>query len=176
MNLAQAKALLPEIRDVIGMASEEFAETYNVNTGMMQICSREGVEVFPILTLEKSISTDDRELIRKAPVYVRALLMLRDEAVKEWRKIAPQPPQPASQKRKTTDANRCAIMCHNDRAFRVWLMECKGLHDAGDAERIKTHVRFLLAVDSLSKIDTNPKATQAWRQMRAEFDAWRRTG
>lgn len=172
MNLAEAKALLPEIRGVLEFASDEWAVGYDLETGGSQICAREGLagEVYPIATLLNSIQTDDRELMRKAPIYVRALLVLRDAAVEEVRRLTPKPEMKKVAK---TQANICAIMCANDGAFRKWLMECKDLHDAGDAERIKTHVRFLLNVESIAEIDKNPTAAAAWKKMRDDFNTWR---
>ena len=83
MNLAEAKALLPEIRIVLELASQQWTDQYSLENGRGQICGQDPMtgEVYPIATLEKSIGSDDRQLMRRAPVYVRALLLLRDEAV-----------------------------------------------------------------------------------------------
>lgn len=173
MNLAEAKALLPEIRGVIEFASAEWLESYDTATGTSQICAMDALtgEVSPLATLSKSIPTDDRELMKKAGLYVRALLLLRDEAVREYRRVAPTPAKP---KRKFTQANNCALMCSQNGAFKRWLLDCKDLQDAGDAERIKTRVRFLLNVQSLAEIDNDPRAAAAWAEMLAEFNAWKR--
>jgi len=176
MNLADAKAMLSEIRLIMETIGEEWQESYDLDAISTQVCeiNPSTREVYPLATFEKSIPSDARELIRKAPVYVRALLLLRDAAVDEYRKIAPRPAEP--KKKQRTPANICAIMCHRDGAFRRWLVEGHGLHDASDAERIKTHVRFLLKVQSLSEIDTDPDAGTRWKKLRGDFDAWMRSG
>ena len=176
MNLADAKAMLPEIRMIMETIGPEWTESYDAKAGASQVCDVNAAtgEVYPLATLHKSIPSDARELMRKAPVWIRALLLLREAAVEEYRKIAPGTAEPKKQQR--TPANICAIMCHRDVAFRRWLTECHDLHDASDAERIKTHVRFLLKVQSLSEIDTDAEAGARWRKLRGDFNAWLRKG
>jgi hypothetical protein len=177
MNLAEAKALLPEIRGVIELASEDWAESYNVETGRSQIAGRDPMtgEIYPIATLEKAITSDDRQLMRKAPIYVRALLILRDEAVRAY-KEATQPPPAQEQKPDPKDfAAEVSMKCRDDRAFARYLQECHELQDASTCERIKTRVRSLLAVQSLSELNTDPQAAERWKALRSDFKAWLRS-
>lgn len=54
-------------------------------------------------------------------------------------------------------------------------MEAHQLQDAGDAERIKTRVRSVLAISSMKELNEDPAAAARWQNLRGDFDAWRRT-
>ncbi|MBP2560801.1 hypothetical protein J2857_003570 [Neorhizobium galegae] len=69
-------------------------------------------------------------------------------------------------------AGECAMLCRNDLAFRRWLMKCHDLEDASDFERIKTHVRFRLRIESLGQLNTDPAAAEIWKKFRNDFRAW----
>lgn len=176
MNLADAKALLPEMRQTVEAVGTEWVESYDESSGHMQICERDAFDgkVYPLATLNKDIPTEQRELLRKAPVYIRAALMLRDEAVRAYRDLTAPAKEPET-KKAPDFAAEASIKCANDAAFRRWLMEATGLHDAGDAERIKTHVRFLLKVDSLKTLNTDPEAAARWNKLRGDFKTWLRS-
>jgi len=177
VNLADAKALLPEMRQTLEAVGSEWVESYDTSSGHMQICERDAFDgkVYPLATLDKDIPTEQRELLRKAPLYIRAALLLRDEAVRAYRDLTGPAKEP-EKKEAPNYAAEVSIKCANDAAFRRWLMEATGLHDAGDAERIKTHVRFLLKVDSLKKLNEDPEAAARWTKMRGDFKAWLRSG
>lgn len=174
MNLSEAKALLPEIRGVIELASEDWAESYSVTNGRSQICGRDPMtgEIYPIATLEKAITTDDRQLMRKAPLYVRALLMLRDEAVRAYLEATRPPPEPKPDPKDF--AAEVSMKCKNDRAFARYLEERHELQDASNGERIKTRVRSILAVQSLAELNTDPQAAERWKALRSDFKTWLR--
>lgn len=175
MNLAQAKALLPQIRDVLDMASDDWAESYDSERKVSQLCCRDKLtgEVYPIATLEPTISTDDREVLRKALVYIRALLMLRDEAVRHYRQAAGKQAH-NSGTQAGGDSNRyaraCAILSGKQK-FRAYLSAVHGL-DASDSERVNTRVRTILNVTSRTELDTDPAATQRWFSLVRDFEAW----
>ncbi|KAB1113594.1 hypothetical protein F4V89_12860 [Neorhizobium galegae] len=71
-------------------------------------------------------------------------------------------------------AGECAMKCQNDAAFRRYLMVRHDLHDASDAERIKTRVRSILAVSSLRELNEDPQAAARWQSLRTDFSAWMR--
>jgi hypothetical protein len=173
--------MLPEIRFVMETASAEWAESYDSARKVSQIACRDGLtgEVYPIATLEKAISGDDREIMRKAPVYIRALLMLRDEAVRQFRvAVSAQsslngPAQPA----KPADANRYARACailSGKQPFRRYLQACHGL-DGADDERVNTRVRSILDIQSRNELDQDPDARQRWFSLVKDFERWERT-
>nr|CAD6602594.1 hypothetical protein RKHAN_01165 [Rhizobium sp. Khangiran2] len=172
MNLADAKALLPEIRGVIELASEDWAESYSMESGRPQIAGRHPMtgEIYPIATLEKAISYDDRLLIRKAPLYVRALLILRDEAVRAYLEATKPPPEPKPDPKDF--AAEASMKCKNDRAFARYLEERHELQDASNGERIKTRVRSILSVQSLAELNTDPQAAERWKALRSDFKTW----
>lgn len=174
MNLAEAKALLPEIRGVLELASPEWAESYRMENGQSQICGRDPMtgEVYPIATLEKSISPDDRELMRKAPLYVRALLMLRDEAARAFLAATQDAPKPGPDPKDF--AAEASIKCRDDLAFSKYLIERHDLQDASNSERIKTRVRSILAVQSLAELNEDPQAAERWKALRNDFKTWLR--
>tara|TARA_R110002020_G_scaffold471284_1_gene698261 strand:+ start:43929 stop:44468 length:540 start_codon:yes stop_codon:yes gene_type:complete len=174
MNLAEAKALLPEIRIVLELASQQWTDQYSLENGRGQICGQDPMtgEVYPIATLEKSIGSDDRQLMRKAPVYVRALLLLRDEAVRAY-KEATQPPAEPPKKAEPKPLSTIAVgKCAADRAFVRYLMERHGLEDASNTERVKTKVRSVLAIQSFKELNDDPRAIQAWQHLVRNFKAW----
>ena len=175
MNLAEAKALLPEIRIVLELASQQWTDQYSLENGRGQICGQDPMtgEVYPIATLEKSIGSDDRQLMRKAPLYVRALLLLRDEAVRAYKEASQPPPEPPAPAKplSTIAVGKCAA----DRAFVRYLMERHGLEDASNTERVKTKVRSVLAIQSFKELNDDPRAIQAWQDLVRNFKAWLRS-
>lgn len=174
MNLAEAKALLPEIRAVLEFASDEWTEGYDLETGSSQICARDGLagEVYPIAGLLKSISSDDRELMRKAPVYMRALLMLRNAAVDELRKYLPPPEREKPEQRQRTLSEQVYAKCNADRAFVRFLIERHGLPEDAEPKQAAIKVRFLLDVPSLTELNDNPDLAARWFKLVKDFKAW----
>lgn len=169
MDIATAKALLPEIRLNLETIGPEWAESYDVKSGSSQVCDvnvKTG-EVYPLVTIHKSCPSDAREIIRKVPTYLRALLLLREEAVKEYRKLAAPSMEPDK-----NYAAECGMRC-NDPMFRRFLTEQHGL-ETSDLERVATRVRTMLAVSSRAELNTDPEAAARWISLRAEFEAWKR--
>lgn len=170
MDLGSAKALLPSIREIRGMASDQWCESYDIANSRAEICTkdRRTGEVEPIAILLPDCSYDDRRLMQSAPMYVDALLTLLDEAIRVIRQL-----QPKQQKPKDFAAE-CAMKCANDLVFRRFLQERHDLADASDAERVKTRIRSVLAIQSMAELNTDENARKRWKSLRAEFDAWRR--
>lgn len=168
MNLANAKAMLPEIRELSGLASGEWCESYDVANTRAEICTRDRRtgEVEPIAILLPDCSYDDRRLMQSAPVYIAALLTLLDEAFRVIRELQPKPPK------QKDHAAECAMKCANDRAFLRFLQQRHGA-DIADTERVKTRVRSILAIQSMAELNTDENARQRWKSLRAEFDNWR---
>jgi hypothetical protein len=178
MKLADAKAMLPEIRFVMETASAEWSECYDSTRNVSQIACRDGLtgEVYPIATLEKAIAGDDREIMRKAPVYIRALLMLRDEAVRQYRAAMPAPSttEASATPAKSRDANRYARACailSGKANFRQYLRDIHAL-EAVDDERVNSRVRSILNIQSRNELDTDPQARQRWISLVRDFEIW----
>ncbi|MBD9372073.1 hypothetical protein IB238_05445 [Rhizobium sp. ARZ01] len=169
MDLIAAKSLLPEIREVSGLASGEWCESYDLKNQRAEVCTRDhrSGEVEPIAILLPDCSYDNRRLMRSAPVHIAALLTLLDEAFRVIRELQPKPAKAKDH------AAECAMKCANDRAFRRFLQERHGA-DIADTERVKTRVRSILAIQSMAELNSDENARQRWKSLRAEFDNWRR--
>lgn len=169
MNIDAARALYPEAKQLAGLVSDEWTISYDRGAGVAEVCVRDVAsgEITPIAHLLPDCSFDDRELMGKAPVLLRAAVTMCERAFDEIRKLKPK------ERKSFTEANRCGKWCRDNFMFRRWLMAATNLHDASDAERIKTHVRFLLRVESLAEIDNRPEAAVAWKKMRSDFETWK---
>lgn len=169
MILSEAKALYPEARELAGLISEEWAESYNVEKKRAEVCIRDTLtgEVVPIAQIMPECSFDDRRLMFAAPRLLRALLLLLETSFDEIRKLKPK------DERKDFAAE-VSIKCQNDRAFARYLQECHDLQDASNSERIKSRVRSILAVQSLAELNTDPVAAERWKALRSNFKTWLR--
>jgi hypothetical protein len=116
----------------------------------------------------------------KAPVLIRALLLLLDTAFGEIRRLRQQQ-DPRECERSQANAKRgdpdyaaeCAMKCA-DQAFRRFLLEKKRALDVADSVRVASHVRYLLKVDSRAELNRDANARKRWLELRAEFEVWMR--
>lgn len=179
VNLDQARTFLPEARDLAGLASEQFVESYDTKASRAEICvvNRMTGEIEPIAYLTPDCSYDDRRLLLKAPELVRALLVIMEVAFAEIRRL--KPPEDLRQRgqaeQKKDYAAECAMKC-NDRMFRRFLVERHNVPDVADAERIAVSVRNILRIKSRGELNTDPAAAQRWIDFRAAFEVWKRHG
>lgn len=169
MNLDEAKALYPEIKSLLPLASPEWSESYNLRDGVAEICipNRFNGEVEPIAHILADCPYDDRRMMIKAPVYLNALWLILQEALKR----IPREPVAESKKRKAqTVAQACGRMC-NDADFLRFLSVCHNV-DTSDRERVASRVRTMLSVDSRAQLDTDDAAKQRWFSLYDEFKYW----
>lgn len=166
MNLAEARALYPQAKEIAGLISD-WTESYNVDEKRPEICIRDTLtgEIVPIATIMPECSYDDRRLMASAPRLLRATLLLLEAAFAEIRKLKPD-------EDKKDFAAEVAMKCRGDRRFSDYLMEHHGLQDPSNSERIKTRVRSILAVQSLGELNEDPAATDRWLKLRGDFKAW----
>ncbi|SOC46248.1 hypothetical protein SAMN05892877_12172 [Rhizobium subbaraonis] len=169
MKLDEAKTLFPEIRQQSGLASDQRYESFYTATGRPEIlCHAPATgQLEPIATILPDCSYDDRMLMQKAPVYIRALLVLLDEAFRRLKELQPKP------EKAPNFAAECAMKCKDDHLFRNFLHECHGA-DPSDLERIKTRVRSILGVQSMTDLNTDENARKRWLSLRDEFHRWRK--
>jgi hypothetical protein len=174
VNLDQARTFLPEARDLAGLASEQFVESYDTKTSRAEICvvNRMTGEIEPIAYFTPDCSYDDRRLLLKAPELVRALLVIMEAAFSKIRSL--ETPQGRKEQKKDYAAE-CAMKC-NDRLFRSFLVEHHNVPDVADAERVAVSVRNILRIKSRAELNTDPAAAQRWLDFRAAFEAWRSHG
>lgn len=181
MNLDQARALLPDARQLAGLASEQFVESYNTKSGKAEICivDRLTGEVEPIALLTIDCSYDDRQLLLRAPELLRALLVLIDAASAKIRSLEPpenrQLRQRTSAEHKKDYAAECAMKC-GDRLFRKFLVERHNVPDVADNERVAVSVRNILRIKSRAELNSDPAAAARWVDFRGAFEAWRTHG
>ena len=181
MQLDLARKLLPEARELAGLVSEEWSETYNMTDHRAEICVNDRIngEVLPIAIIKSDCSFDDRRLMIKAPVLLRAMVAIIEASFAEIRRLQPPEDQQQAERRARTGEPRpkdhaaeCAMKC-NDQLFRRFLTEKKGVADVTDGERIAVSVRQLLRVDKRSELNHDAGARNRWLDLRAEFEAWR---
>ncbi len=139
--------------------------------GEMCLVSGTGEGFAVVLRLTEDAPVDDREFFLHVADDHFWLLELYDRLAAKHRvalaEIDRLRPKPANH------AAECAMKCKDDHLFRIYLQERHGLV-ATDFERIKTKVRFILAVDSLRDLNTDDQAAQRWKSLRADFDRWRK--
>jgi hypothetical protein len=60
----------------------------------------------------------------------------------------------------------------NDPSFRAFLQREYNLI-VNDANHADAAIKDMLQIDSKSILNTNPQKAQQWRELRAEFEAWK---
>lgn len=170
MDEATARALYPEAKELAGLVSEGWTISFDRKADHPELCMQDLAtgEITPIAHLLPDLTYDDRRFLEKAPILLRASLFLLQQAFDEVRRLK-------QKERKPKDfAAECAIKCHSDGLFKRYLMEAHQLHDASDAERVKTRVRSVLAISSMAELNTDEAAAARWQKLRGDFDTWRR--
>lgn len=169
MNLAEAKAMLKDIRELSGLASDEWQETYDPKTGTPEVSIKDNLtgRIQPIAHLLPACGIDDQRLMTRSPLYIRALLTLLDHAFKMIRELQPKE---SSQK---NYAAECAMKCAEP-AFKKFLEERHGLAKPLTDDRAANKVRFILNIGSRGELNDDPAAAARWQQLRNDFEAWRK--
>ncbi len=132
-----------------------------------------------VLRFDDRASPDEIDLVVDLPDTLAFLLGLIDRAIEAHRKArgaGQAAPPPDQRQREPKDYTaECAIKCAEP-AFRVFLEEIHGLERPLTADRVAQRVRGLLGVRSRRELNDSDRAGAAWRQLRGEYDAWRRAG
>lgn len=168
MNRDTAAPLYIEAKQLAGLASDEWQDTFNTKTHEAEICLRDNVtgEIFPIAIIKPECSYDDRRLMTRAPQIIRALLFLLRESFNEIERLKPKP-QKANKL-----AQDCAIYCGRQ-DFRRYLIECHDLVNPTDDERVKTRVRNMLKIKSRAELDKDQDAAKRWLSLKQAFYRWK---
>ncbi|AMM84781.1 hypothetical protein AZF01_10780 [Martelella sp. AD-3] len=130
-----------------------------------------------ICSLPPSCPADNRELIRRHIDIPADLIGMLDAAARrdaERRREIGQLRQALESKggKPAKDyAAECAMKCA-DPAFRQFLVDRHDLPYPATDKTTATRVRFVLAVTSLSELNTDAAAASRWRGMVQEFDLW----
>ena len=72
-------------------------------------------------------------------------------------------------------AAEAAIKC-GEPAFKKFLIERHGLESPASDERTAQKLRSLLNIGSRAELNKDDAAAAAWKALRGDFDAWKRTG
>lgn len=170
MNLEVARTLYPEAKELAGLVSEEWTSSYDTDHSRAELCMRDNLtgEIYPIAHILTECGHDDRRLMIRAPLLLRALITICEAAFAEIRRLKPKQKGPDPK----DFAAEVSIKCANDQAFRRYLIECHDLADAGDTERVKSRVRSVLAVSSLKELNDDRDACARWVSLRTNFKSW----
>ncbi|MFC3163107.1 hypothetical protein [Ciceribacter thiooxidans] len=172
MTLDEARAIYKRAEVTAGLASEEWVRLYDAAVGRPQVGARDAMtgEVQVLATVERGCAYDDEELLFNAPLFLRAVLMVAQEAFEVIRRQKREIETLQAKKEKASLAQQCAIAC-GDAAFLRWLFEVHGV-ETTDRIRVATRVRTMLAVQSRAELDTDPQAAARWRKMYGDFKQW----
>ncbi|ATE84621.1 hypothetical protein phi2LM21_p04 [Sinorhizobium phage phi2LM21] len=175
MNLEVAKEKYRDVRKLLALASEEWCESYHPDRGQNEICSKEPMtgEVEPIALILPECGREDRRLMSHAPTYMRAMDMLLQYAFDEIVRLRRRGEQRAEKPKDF--AAECSMKCA-ELAFKKYLEERHGLEAPLTNDRAATRVRSVLAISSRKQLNDDPAAAERWKQLRSDFDAWRRHG
>ena len=132
-------------------------------------------ERLKVLRFDPGASDDEIMIVVNLPETLDFLLKLIDRAIARLKPQAGQgEDRGGAQTRDPKDfAAECAMRCGTP-AFKAFLEQRHGLERPLTDERVAQKVRGLLGVQSRRELNDGGKAGAAWRQLRGEFDAWRR--
>lgn len=171
-------ARLARIRDQLrAVAPAQWSRVYDGAGCFVEARGPMG-ELSPITRFDAGASEDEIALICEAPDHIGFLLDLVDRAIARLRPPDARPAEARGEAMAQDCKNfaaECAIKC-GEPAFRVFLEERHGLERPLTDERVAQKVRGLLGVASRRDLNDSERAAEAWRRLRAEYDAWRRAG
>jgi hypothetical protein len=131
-------------------------------------------ELLPVLRFDPGASDDEIMIVADLPETLAFLLKLIDRAIEKLK-----PPRQGEERGEAASSDpknyaaECAMKC-GEPVFRVFLEQRHGLERPLTDERVAQKVRQMLGVTSRREINDTERAAAAWRQLRGEFDAWRR--
>lgn len=123
-----------------------------------------------VATLAKDSSYADRDFLLSAHTDIAFLLGLVDRAIRAMRSI--QRRQERDERAKDFAAE-AAMKCAEP-LFQKFIADRFGLEPPIDEKRVATRLRSILRVASRSELNSNPAAASAWRQLRSDFETWKR--
>lgn len=128
-------------------------------------------EVWELARFHPGASDAEKAFLAGAADTVRYLLGIVDRAVAAMRtaKEKPEPPSDPDKQYAAEAAMKCA-----EPAFKAFLAAEHGLERPLTDDRCAQKVRTLCGVTSRSELNTPGRAADAWRQLRRDFEAWKR--
>lgn len=132
-------------------------------------------ELWPLARFHAGASSDEMQFLASAPSTIRFLLGLVDRAIERLRPSAPPEASPDRRGGEKDYAAEAAMKCAEP-AFRVYLEVRHGLNRPLTEDRVAQKVRSLLGVTSRRELNESAAAAARWRDLRRDFEAWRRAG
>ncbi|WP_274426766.1 hypothetical protein [Chelativorans sp. YIM 93263] len=140
--------------------------------GMLLEARGDAGELNCIVRFSEGATSEEMEFVADAPRHVDFLLGLVDRAIAALRDGG----APAQDRGKAKDyAAEAAMKCHAP-AFKAYLEARHGLERPLTDERAASRLRSVLGVTSRKELNESSAAAQRWKQLRADFEAWRRAG
>lgn len=137
-------------------------------------------ELLPVARFHPGATLDEIEFAAAAPDHIRFLLGLVDRAI-----VALRPARGGVRAGQRDQAERgdagkdfaaeAAMKCQEP-AFSVFLEQRHGLERPLTDERVAQKVRSLCGVNSRRELNGSGEAAARWKNLRADFDAWKRAG
>jgi hypothetical protein len=165
---------LREIRAALdSIAPADWTRVHDQGGAFIEIRGAMG-ELFVLARFDAGATKEEMAFATDAPDMVRFLLRLLDNSFQTIRKLKGAPPsnraagEPAAHK---NFAAECALKCQDAR-FRVYLEERHGLERPLTDDRVAQRVRSILGVRSRNELNTDGRAAEAWKALRADFAAW----
>ncbi|CDX49197.1 conserved hypothetical protein [Mesorhizobium plurifarium] len=132
-------------------------------------------ELFVLARFDAAATAEEIRFVTEAPDMVSFLLGLLDVSFRTIRTLKGSPAEgnqaagePAAHK---NFAAECALKCQDAR-FKVYLEERHGLERPLTDDRVAQRVRSILGVRSRNELNTDGRAAEAWKALRADFAAW----
>jgi len=136
-----------------------------------------------IATIDGKASPDELELLSGALDTTRFLLGLVDRCAGKVRALErhgsarnASPPAGGAQTRSEKNFAAEASMKCQEPAFMVFLAESHGLERPLSPDKAAQKVRSLCGVSSRRDLNDDAAAARSWKQLRDQFEAWRRQG
>ncbi|MDI7924563.1 hypothetical protein [Ferirhizobium litorale] len=179
MTLDEARTIYKKAKVTADLASPEWVRLFDTNAKRPQIAVRDSEigDVLPIATVARNAPHDDEELLFNAPYYLRAAILVAEQAfavIRTQRATIERLEGEVNAVAEAKDfAANCAMLC-TEPAFKKFLEERHGLARPLTDQKVATRVRSILAVGSRSELNSDPAAAERWKALRADYDAWKR--
>lgn len=153
------------------LAALENPEWFLSSDGHGQLVEAKGAdgELFEIARLHRGASPDEIDFLVNAPTAVCFLLSIIDRAFAVIRQGQNSPV--AGQKKDF--AAEAAMKC-GEPAFMAYLEKRHGLERPLTLEKAVQKLRTILSISSRKELNNDTAAADRWRNLRADFDAWRK--
>ncbi len=131
-------------------------------------------ELNEIARFHPGAQPEEIDFIVSWPEMVAFLIRLVDRAISKARQAS----RTALRHPQTRDGNfaaEAAMKC-DEPAFKVFLEQRHGLERPLTKDRAAERLRSILNIKSRKELNENSAAAERWRDLRADFEAWKRAG